>query len=61
MRIDHDSSELEIMDGVNKSLEAYGLQFVDDGKEHDGFIIYNLIDYRVNDEPMGYVDGEGGP
>ena len=38
----HDDTPDDVIDKVNKALAAHGLQFVDDGKEHEGMVVYNL-------------------
>ncbi len=43
LSIKYDDSALDIMDKINKALEATSCQFVDDGQVHDGFCIYTLV------------------
>jgi hypothetical protein len=54
VRVDCDDAPNDLIDKVNKVLIAYGLQLVDDDKEHDGFILYSLVDSAVE------VDNEVG-
>ena len=42
LRIDYDDDAITIMDEVNVYCELYGFRFVDDGKDHDGYLIYKL-------------------
>ncbi len=46
LRIDYDDDQLEIIDKVNKALAQYGLQFQDDMKEHDGFMLLDLVEKK---------------
>jgi hypothetical protein len=43
IRLDYDDTELDIIEKVNDILQEHGLKFVDDGLEHDGYIIMNLV------------------
>ena len=40
----YDDNELDIMDKVNACLESKGLEFRDDGLEHDGWMEYELVE-----------------
>lgn len=42
LRIDYDDDAMTIMENVNKELDSYGLEFVFDDEEHDGYAIYYL-------------------
>jgi hypothetical protein len=42
VRVDYDDAPNDVVDKVNVVLAAYGLQLSDDGKEHEGFILYSL-------------------
>lgn len=43
LRFDYDDDLLNVVDSINKVLrEAFGVEFVDDGEVHDGFMIYHL-------------------
>jgi hypothetical protein len=46
MRVEYDDQLDGVVDKVNGVLAAHGLKFEDDGKEHDGFIIYTLVKVR---------------
>lgn len=43
-RVDYDDDALTIIENVNLFLEAYGLEFVNDGLEHDGWEEYTLVE-----------------
>lgn len=42
MRIEYDNDALDIIDKVNEDLRGHDLEFADDGKEHDGYAIFEL-------------------
>lgn len=43
IRIDHDDSVIDIVDALNAVLAGTGIRLEDDGKEHDGFVIYQVV------------------
>lgn len=49
IRIDHDDGALDVITKVNEALESYGLSFDDDGLEHDGFVLLNLMESDLDD------------
>jgi hypothetical protein len=42
LRVDYDDGALDVVEKVNAALAAYGLEFVDDGEDHDGFCLFIL-------------------
>ena len=42
LEIQYDDEMMDVMDRINVLLKSHGLQFNDDGLEHDGFVIYKL-------------------
>ncbi len=42
MEIHYRDGADDIMTNVNEALEPHGLRFIDDGQEHDGFVVYNI-------------------
>jgi len=46
LKIQYDDSAEDIMRAVNLALADHGLSFKDDGKEHDGYVAYELVDNR---------------
>ncbi len=44
MLVEYDDQLETLMDKVNKELRPRGLQFIDDGKEHAGIVIYELVE-----------------
>lgn len=48
LRINYDDDVMTIIDAANELLAVCGLEFVDDGLEHDGFCVYYL---RRTEEP----------
>jgi len=61
VKIQYDDQEIEIIDKINKGLHEYGatrgnecVQLVDDGEEHDGFIILNIESRLVTEPPVRF-------
>lgn len=44
LRIDYDDDGLDIIDKVNTFLAPHRLSFVDDGKDHDGYCLFTLVE-----------------
>ena len=42
LRLDYDDNAIDIIDKFNAALKEHGLEFVDDGLAHDGFILMTL-------------------
>ena len=42
LRIEYDDQPNDVVDRVNHALASVGLVFVDDGKAHEGFCVYEL-------------------
>lgn len=56
-RIDYDDDQLDIMGKILKELNSIGIpvEFKDDGLEHDGFMIFNVVKSESSDlypEPL---------
>jgi hypothetical protein len=54
-RVDYNDAPNDVVDKVNTTLALYGLQLRDDDKDHEGFILYSLVDSSTS------VDNEAGP
>lgn len=46
LRIDYDDNGMTIIDKVNESLQPHHLMFLDDGMDHDGYCLFELVDSR---------------
>jgi hypothetical protein len=46
MKIVYDDQPDDVIRKVNEALAVRGLSFVDDGKEHDGFMLYTLAEAK---------------
>lgn len=44
VRVDYDDAPNDVVDKVNAALASYGLQLSDDDQEHEGFVLYSLVD-----------------
>ena len=56
MELQYDDNLDDAMGKVNAALESHGLQFVDDGQEHDGFMIYTLEKTPASDSsPVSFA------
>lgn len=42
IRLVYDDDQLNVIDAVNKALRPYGLKFIDDCQDHDGFTLLTL-------------------
>jgi hypothetical protein len=42
-RVSYDDQPNEIVDEIGCALEQHGLSIVDDGKSHEGFILYQIV------------------
>lgn len=51
LRLDYNDNPIDIIDKVNAVLAAEGLEFVDDGKEHDGFCLFELRRKEATSSP----------
>ena len=40
--VEESDTSLDVIDKVNRALLEHGLEFEDDGKEHDGFCVLTL-------------------
>lgn len=49
LRIDYDDNLLDVIDKVNEVLEEVGLRFEDDGKDHDGWNEYTIVELDEDD------------
>jgi hypothetical protein len=49
VRLEYDDQALDIIDKMNRALFVEGLRFEDDGEEHDGFMILNLVEVEIED------------
>lgn len=47
MEIEYDDSIEDVLCKINDALRKYDLEIVDDGREHDGFIIAEIIKIEV--------------
>lgn len=50
MKIFYDYQPDEVINKVNLLLKKHGLWFEDDGEEHDGYILYKLLEFKVEDD-----------
>ena len=48
IRIEYDDRADQVIDKVNEMLATRGIQFKSDNQEHDGFVIYVMIDSSGN-------------
>ena len=44
VRLDYDDHAINIIDKINKVLATRGLKLKDDEKEHDGYILLDLVE-----------------
>ena len=49
VRLEYDDQVLDIIDKINRALFVKGLKLEDDGKDHDGFMILNLVEVKIED------------
>jgi hypothetical protein len=49
IQIEYDTHLEDVIPKVNEALEKYGLEFVEDDQEHDGFIIYDLVNHTAQE------------
>ena len=46
LRIDYDDDGLDVIESVNTFLAPRHLSFVDDGQEHDGYMLFALTETK---------------
>lgn len=50
IRVEYDDSAEDIVDKVNSVLEDYGIEFLNDGKGHDAYSVYHLVELEEDEE-----------
>lgn len=47
VRIEYDDNQIDVIDKINRELKEIGFELVDDGQDHDGFIVLEIVDHTV--------------
>lgn len=56
MKIEHDDSIADVIGKINRELRKHGVEFEDDGLEHDGWIEFELVELDVDGERDSYPE-----